>query len=310
MTNESTRSNRENEDVEYAAEPVTVRRMDELIGATPLLKLESFGGDGASIYVKMESLNPSGSIRDRYLAEIIKRAFDAGELYEGDTVSVAGIDDCSVSAAFLAGRLGVSLKVFAAKDSSRRLLPLVEGYGAEVEWLEEGTPRREVIDRAADWARHSVNRMFVNGYRREAVRESYAVIADEILESLEGAPVGAFITSVTTGGAYRQVAGELRETHADMLVGGAVLSDREFPSLKDDNQNVLRDVSLDDAWEMRDRLASEAGLLVGPKGAASISLGLELGERLEPGAAIIALNPDAGQRYLGWEEETRFKAKG
>jgi cysteine synthase A len=146
--------------------------------------------------------------------------------------------------------------------------------------------------------------MFVNGYRREAVRDSYAIIADEILESLEGTPVGAFITSVTTGGAYRQVAGELRDTHPEMLVGGAVLSDRSFPSLADDNRNLLRDVTLEGAWEMRDRLAREAGLLVGPKGAAAVKLGLQMRDRLDPETAIVALNPDAGQRYLGWEEET------
>ena len=283
-------------------ELITVHRMDELIGATPLLKLESFSTDGASVYVKMENANPSGSIRDRYLAEIIRRAFDAGQLVEGDDVSVAGIDDCSVSAAFLAGRLGVSLRVFAPEDSSRRLLPLGEQYGAEIEWLEAGTSWREAVEEAAEWARHSSNRMFVNGYRREAVRDSYEVIADEILESLAGKPVGAFITSVTTGGAYRQVAGELRETHPDMLVGGAVLSDRDFPSLADDNQNILQDASLEEAWEMRDRLARQAGLLVGPKGAAAVKLGLDLRKRLDPDASIVALNPDAGQRYLGWED--------
>ncbi|MFB6351388.1 MAG: pyridoxal-phosphate dependent enzyme [Bradymonadaceae bacterium] len=280
---------------------MTVDQMDELIGATPLLELESFGGEGSPLHVKMENYNPSGSIRDRHLAEIIRRAFEAGQLVEGDVVSVAGIDDCSVSAAFLAGRLGVTLKVFAPEHSNPRL---VRQYGADIEWLEADTEWRQAVDRAAQWARRAPDRMFVNGYRREAVRDSYAVIADEILESLGERPVGAFITSVTTGGAYRQVAGELRETHPDMLVGGAVLSDRTFPSLADNNRNMLRNVSMADAWEMRDRLAREAGLLVGPKGAAAVELGLELRDRLDPEAAIVALNPDAGQRYLGWEGET------
>jgi cysteine synthase A len=282
---------------------VSVDRMDELIGSTPLLELSDFGRAGADLFIKMENFNPSGSIRDRYLAEIIKRAFDAGQLVEGDVVSVAGIDDCSVSAAFLAGRLGVSLKVFAPENSSPRLLPLIERYGADIEWLDPGSNYSEAVDRAAEWARRAHDRMFVNGYRREAVRDSYEFIADEILESLDGRTVGAFITSVTTGGAYRQVAGELRDTHPDMLVGGAVLSDRTFPSLADDNRNILRDVTLEEAWQMRDRLARQKGLMVGPKGAASVALGMELRERLDPDVAIVALNPDSGQRYLGWEDE-------
>ncbi len=301
LSEESTSSKQTDE---RADDLVCVERMDELIGATPLLHLEGFTDPGPAVYVKMESMNPTGSIRDRYLAEILRRAFDAGQLVRGDVVSMAGIDDCSVAGAFLARRLGVRLKVFAPEDASRRLLPLVEKYGAEIEWLEGGVGWGEAVEYAAEWARHSADRMFVNGYRREAVRDAYAVVADEILESLGGRPVGAFITSVTTGGAYRQVAGELRETHPEMLVGGAVLSDREFPALADDNQNILRDVSLAEAWQVRDRLAAETGLLVGPKGAAAIRVGLDLRERLDPDSAVVALNPDAGQRYLGWEESS------
>lgn len=285
------------------ASAVSASRIEQLIGSTPLLGLPGTGAEEGEISLKMESANPSGSIRDRYLAEIIWRAFEAGQLVEGDTVAVAGLDDSAVSAAFLAARFGVSLKVFATEGASRRLLPLIERYDAEIEWLEETGEWEGAVEHAAQWARRLTDRMFVNGYRREAVRESYAVIADEILESLDGTPVGAFITSVTTGGAYRQVAGELRETHPEMLVGGAVLSDREFPSLPEDHQNILRDVELDRAWQTRDRLAREEGVLVGPKGAAAVAVGVELQERLDPGAAVVALNPDAGQRYLGWEEE-------
>lgn len=286
------------------AEAPVVHGMEELIGSTPLLRLRIDDGEGAKIYVKLENLNPSGSIRDRYLAEILKRAVDAGQLVEGDTVSVAGIDDCSVSAALLARRIGVDLKVFASRSSSRRLLTLVERYGAEIEWLDEEVDWGGAVDRAAEWARRSHDRMFVNGYRHEAVRDSYAVIADEILESLGDAPVGAFITSVTTGGAYRQVAGELRESHPQMVVGGAVLGSQAFPSLVEERQDFLRDVSIEETWEVRDRIAQRYGLLLGPKGAAAVSLGLELRERIGPGKSIVALNPDAGQRYLGWEEKT------
>jgi len=282
---------------------VTVDEMQELIGATPLLRLPQTGAEDSEIYLKMESANPSGSIRDRYLAEIVKRAVDAGQLVPGETVAVAGLDDCAVSAAFLAMQLGVCLKVFAAEDTSRRLLPLIERFDAEIEWLDAGATWNDAVNRAAGWARQSPDRMFVNGYRREAVRDSYAEVADEILEALDGTPVGAFITSVTTGGAYRQVTGELREHHPEMLVGGAVLSEAEFPTLVEDNQNVLRDISMDRAWEMRDQLARREGVLVGPKGAAAVALGVELQERLDPGTAVVALNPDAGQRYLGWEDE-------
>lgn len=286
----------------------TVESMDALIGATPLVKLRRVGSEGPPIYVKMENTNPSGSIRDRYLAEILLRASEAGQLLDGDTVAIAGIDDCSVATAFLASQLGLHVEIFASRSASRRLLPLIERYGASVRWLPEEMTWSESVDEAAEWARHHPRRMFVNGYRREAVRDAYAIIADELLAALGDRRLGAFITSVTTGGAYRQVTGELRETHPDMVVGGAVLTERSFPSLQDDaEENVLADVDMERAWEMRNRIAEEEGLLLGPKGAAAVALARRLQTQVEPETALVALNPDAGQRYLGWEDDTQFE---
>ena len=76
------------------AGPRAVERIDALIGNTPLVKLNEVGGDdGADIFVKMENTNPSGSIRDRYITEIIARAVEAGHLFRGDSVALAGLDD-------------------------------------------------------------------------------------------------------------------------------------------------------------------------------------------------------------------------
>jgi cysteine synthase A len=284
-----------------------VSHVQDLIGSTPLLKLPRLSGEGIPIFLKMEHLNPSGSIRDRYLSEIVVRAVDAGEMRAGDVLSVAGLDDCSVAASFLAPRFGLSIRLFAPESDSRRLLPLIETYGADIEWLPESHDWSDAIDRAAEWARRASNRMFVNGYRREAVRHSYDTVADEILEALDDRALGAFVTSVTTGGAYDEVSSELRQTHPDMHVGGAVLGARDFPDLDEGERSTLQQVSLEEAWEMRDRIAREDGILVGPKGAASVVLALKLRDSLETGDAIVALNPDAGQRYLGWEGRTVFQ---
>jgi cysteine synthase len=61
------------------------------------------------------------------------------------------------------------------------------------------------------------------------------------------------------------------------------------------------------AWEMRNRIAEEEGLLLGPKGAAAVALARRLQTQVEPETALVALNPDAGQRYLGWEDDTQFE---
>lgn len=285
----------------------TAESLRDLVGNTPLVRLRRTGDPGgAPIYVKLENFNPSGSIRDRYIQEIIERAKLAGQLEPGDAVALAGIDDSSVAAAFVASALGLGLRLFAPTGSSRRLVPLIERWGGEVEWTPDEEGLEGSIKRAADWARPYPDRMYVDGFRRLAVKEAYRAMAHEILRSLDGQPLGAFITSVTTGGTYREVSGELREEHPMLKVAGVHILENEFatPNLPDG----VREITLAETWALRDDTARREGVLLSPKGAACLKVALELQQQIPPEQAIVTLNPDAGHRYLGWESKTLFRA--
>ncbi|MGM0556498.1 MAG: pyridoxal-phosphate dependent enzyme [Myxococcota bacterium] len=287
---------------------MAVERNDALIGNTPLVRLNKVGGDtGAEIFVKMENTNPSGSIRDRYVTEIIARAVEAGQLLGGDSVALAGLDDSALAGAFVTSLLGIDLRVFAPEHSSRRLLALIERFGADIVWTNEEDGLNGAIERAASWARAGAERFYIDGFRREAVRDAYTEMADEILTALDGRMLGAFVTSVTTGGTLREVARELRDTHPALKVGGAVLTDVDFPDLEGHEYNVLERVGLEQAWRMRDEVAQKEGLMLGPKGAASVVLALQLRQTMPEDEVIVALNPDSGQRYLGWEDKALFE---
>lgn len=282
-------------------------QMDELVGNTPLMRLSQLGDpDRAPIYIKMEQMNPSGSMRDRYVAEILERAMLAGNLVAGDTIALAGVDDSAVAAALFGSVLGVQVRIFAPEDSSRRLLPLVMRYGAQITWTSAEAGVEGAIEQAAGWARQAPDRMYVDGYRRQAVRDAYSTIAGEILQALGEQRLGAFITSVTTGGTFRHVARELRQTYPSLKVGGAVLIDVEYPDLVEHQFNLLRHLTLDEVWEMRDQVAQHEGVMLGPKGAACVKVALELQKVLPADEVIVALNPDSGQRYLGWEDKPLF----
>lgn len=288
-----------------------VERIDDLLGNTPLIRLKRMGNpEGAPIYVKMENFNPSGSIRDRYVAEILERAVAAGMALVGDTVALAGLDDSAVSAALVGNSLGLKTRIFAPKGANLRLLDLVERYGAEVEWTEKGRGIQGAVEKAASWARAGADRLFVDGNRREAVRDAYAGMAAEILQALQGVRLGAFITSVTTGGTFRHVARELRETKPTLNVGGAILGTLELPDFKEHQFNILERFTVEEAFSLRDEIARREGILTGPKGAVCIGLALKLQERLESEEVIVALNPDSGQRYLGWEEKVEYPGGG
>jgi cysteine synthase A len=287
--------------------PVAVDSLRDLVGNTPLVRLQRTGSpDGPPIYVKLENLNPSGSIRDRYIQEIIERALLAGQLQPGDTVALAGIDDSAVSAAFVASVLDLEVRIWAPRGSSHRLVPLIGRWGATIEWTDDDGGLDEAIRQAADWARPEPDRLYVDGYRRAAVKESYRAMAHEILDALEGEPLGAFVTSVTTGGTFRAVSAELQQANPMLQVGGIHILENEFAAPELPGQ--VEEITLDETWELRSRIARDEGLLLGPKGAACVKLATELQSELLPDQAIVALNPDAGHRYLGWEDKTLFKA--
>lgn len=283
-------------------------RIDLLIGNTPIVRLRRVGDPaGAPIYVKLEQGNPSGSIRDRYIAEILERAVEAGQTVPGDTIALAGLDDSGLSAALLGGQLGLKTRVFAPVGSSHRLLQLVERFGAEVVWTDEAAGLAGAAHEAACWAREAPDRLYVDAFRRQAVQEAYSAIANEILLALRGQPLGSFITSVTTGGTFREVSRRLREYHPNLRVGGAVLLDVDTDALGAQPQDLLARFSMEQAWELRDEVARKEGLMLSPKGAAGVALALQLQRSVSPDHIIVALNPDAGQRYLGWESQPVFR---
>lgn len=279
-----------------------VGRIDALVGNTPLVRLRRLGNpEGAAIYVKMENTNPSGSIRDRYIAEILERAVAAGMLVEGDSVALAGLDDSAPAAGLIGNVLGLKTRLFAPKGSDKRLLELIERYGTELVWTDDAEGLEGAVAKAAAWSRQAADRMYVDGIRREAVRDAYGGMAAEIFQSLQSRRLGAFITSITTGGTFRHVARELRETRPTLHMGGAILGAIQLPDFKEHKFNSLQRFSMTEAFALRDEIAQNEGLLLGPKGAACVGLALQLQDKVAADEAIVALNPDSGQRYLGWE---------
>ena len=287
--------------------PPAIQEPGKLIGVTPLVRLRRVVDPGLSpVYVKMENLNPSGSIRDRYVAEVLERAIEAGQMEPGDAVALGKLDDSALSAGLIGGLHGLKTHVFAHKGSSKRLIELAIRYGVKIHWTDAKEGAQGARDAAIAWTREGPDRFFIEGVRRQAVRDAYRGIAEEIVTALAGEPLGAFITSVSTGGTYTEVAPYLRDTYPSLVVAGAVLLKADMSTLVTHEDDVLRRMQIEDVWSMRDEVAREEGLLLGPKGAACVLLARELQSTLSPEQNIVTLNPDAGQRYLGWEDTELF----
>lgn len=284
---------------------VQVTAMNQLVGNTPLVRLTRTGKQGgAPIYVKLENLNPSGSIRDRYIAEILQRSSDAGQTMPGDEIALAGLDDSTLSAAFLAATLGLTIHTFLPRGQSTRLLPICERMGVVIHPVDGDM--QATREAAVAWSHAHHNRSFIDGFRHIAVRDAYRGIADEILLAMRGKKIGTFITSVSTGSTFREVAPYLRDTHPDLRMAGAVVLDADLDALRQNTKDHLEHVDMARIWSVRDAVARAEGILLGPKGAACVALAMDIQKDCPVDQTIVALNPDAGQRYLGHEDHFCF----
>jgi cysteine synthase A len=291
----------------------------ELIGETPLIELSgSIQGSGAPIFVKDEGANPSGSVRDRTLLEILDGAAASGLLRRGDEIVMAGVTNSALSAALIAGARGYKLTVFhpeVERNPSHKLL-LVCGGHIVASGADRGMDG--AIEEAASYAQEASNRIYVDGRRREALVDAIDHIAHEILSALEGKPVGAFVTSVSTGSTLRHVASALRQSYPDVTVLGVAIdapahragfytdiSQAQFFSTHryPDAGYTSMTVTELEAWHQRALVARKDGLLMGPKGASAVLGALKIRASVPPESAIVALSIDGGQRYLGFEPD-------
>jgi cysteine synthase A len=289
--------------------------VSQLIGHTPLITLSRLAEPGQpEVLVKHEGFNPGGSIRDRTVLEILDNAFASGLLRRGDEVVVAGASNSAVAACVIGQARGCRVTVFHPKSGPHRLVELLRRAGATL--IETNGPGglAHSVTEGAIYARQHIGRIFIDTGRREALKDAIQHIAREIIEALEGQPLGAFVTSCSTGATLRIVSQELRVQYPELEVVGvtiaapaqrqgyyddAVTADRVPAANPPGAQSVLLPESA--AWRARGLLARTEGLLLGPKGASAALTALRLRPRVPPDRAIVALSIDGGQRYLGSE---------
>ena len=291
----------------------------QTIGNTPLVALKRLPAEGsAAVLGKLESLNPTGSVKDRIALAMVLDAEESGRLLPGQTLVEA-----------TSGNSGTSLAMVAA----------ARGYGVVIA-MPEGVPperRRLLIHMGAEilttspldgmaGAIRAVERLvqedssyvwidqFTNPANPRAHRETTAV---EILRDTGGS-VDAFVAGVGTGGTITGVGAVLKERRPDTLVvavepaaspvlSGGEPGDHAIPGLGPDFLPPLLDLSLVDeviavsdveALAVAARLASEEGLLVGVSSGANVAAALRIAARLGPGRVVVTILPDSGARYV------------
>lgn len=296
-----------------------VNNVTELIGETPLLKLNRVVPDGAAeVYAKMELSNVGGSVKDRIALNMIEAAEKEGKLKEGDTIVEATSGNTGVGLAMVAAAKGYNTHFIMPDTLSKERRALMKAYGAELELTpgDEGMPG--AMGRAKELAEQDhyfMPSQFTNP-ANPAVHISKT--GPEIIEALNGETPDAFVAGVGTGGTITGVGKALKlQDPSTQIIAvepeeSAVLSGREkgkhkiqgmgagfIPDILDrEIYDEVLTVTSEDAIEMTKRLAREEGLLVGISAGANILAATRVAEKLGSGKKVVTIACDTGERYL------------
>ena len=296
-----------------------VHSVTDLIGETPMIRLTKVvPADAAEVYVKLESFNVGGSVKDRIALNMIEVAEQEGKLKPGDTIIEPTSGNTGVGLAMIAAAKGYKA-IFVMPDTmSVERRKLLKAYGAELIL----TPGADGITASINKARELVE---TKGYFMPMQFENIAnpavhaaTTGPEILEAFGGIAPDAFVSAVGTGGTLTGVGQALKKV--DPAVKIYALEPTESPVLSGKPKGThkiqgigtefvpkvldtllydeILQVSSDEAFEMTRRLAAEEGLLVGISSGAAIKGAIDVAIKLGQGKKVVTVAPDNGERYL------------
>ena len=290
----------------------------DTIGRTPVVRLHRLAPDHVTLYAKVESFNPGGSVKDRLALAIILDAEARGALKPGDTVVEATSGNTGVALAMVCAARGYRFVAVMTETFSIERRKLMRAYGAKViltAAAERGTGMVRKAEELA--ARHGwfLARQFQNPANPAYHRNTTGA---EILQDFAGRRLDHFVSGWGTGGTLTGVGEMLKLARPDVRItacepaGASLLAGKEWQPHKiqgwtpDFVPEVLnRDTAdavlpVDDvlARDTARRLATEEGIFVGISAGATVAAALEVARDADAGAVILAMLPDTGERYL------------
>jgi cysteine synthase A len=292
----------------------------ELVGNTPIVKLNKMPDrDSANVYIKLESFNPGGSVKDRAALNMIIQAEKEGKLIPGvSTVIEPTSGNTGIGLAMVCAVKGYPCIITMPDNATKERVQLMKAYGAQVHLTPSSIRMQGSIDEAkriaADIPNSFIPLQFDNNANADAHRKTTAL---EILEAFDH-QLDVLVLTAGTGGTVTGTGEELKKQLPNLKIyvvepaGSPVLAGGEPGPHKIPGTGpgfipkILNREVFDEILHIEDvdaqitarRLAAEEGILVGASGAASAYFAIQLAKQLQKNNRVLCLAPDTGERYL------------
>lgn len=290
----------------------------DTVGNTPVVKLNRLAPAGVDVYVKVESFNPGGSVKDRLALAIVLDAEKRGVLKPGDTIVEATSGNTGVALAMVAAARGYKFVAVMTETFSVERRKAMRAYGAKVILTPAAARGTGMVEKAKELA--AMHGWFLASQFANPANPAYHrnTTAAEILRDFAGKRLDYFVSGWGTGGTLTGVGEVLKLARPDTRIiatepaGAALLKGDEWkphkiqgwtPDFLPDvlNRNVydaLYTVQDERAIETSRRLAAEEGIFVGISSGATAATALEVAATAPAGSVILAMLPDTGERYF------------
>lgn len=285
------------------------KTIDEMIGNTPLVRLQRQDTGTSTVLAKLEGNNPAGSVKDRPAYGMIAEAERRGDIQPGDTLIEATSGNTGIALAMVAAMRGYHMVLIMPESASEERKAVMAAYGAELILTPKDGGMEAAIDRARALEKEGRGRILNQFGNPDNPAAHYGTTGPEIWRDT-GGELTHFVASMGTTGTIMGTGRYLKERNPGIQIvgvqpsqGAKIPGSRAWPEeylpsiYEPERVDRIMDITQPEAEEMARRLAREEGIFAGISSGASIHSAVTLAREVDD-ALIVAIVCDRGDRYL------------